>query len=272
MLMFRMLRRALSAAGLDERRCAVCRLPYAPGVCLPVASAPPERAGAALPLCPDCRSVLQPRLQGYCPRCGQLFPLASAPCAPCGDCLASPPPWRQFRLYAPYAGTLRTLLLRGKFGRDPAVLHLIGRLLAQVCADLPVPDAVVPVPLHVTRLRERGFNQSQELARPLAAALGAPLSPALLRRPQATRHQIGLNRAERRLNLHGAFTAHAAVRGKTILLVDDTLTTGTTLRRAALALLEEGALAVDVAVAARTPRDAAGQTRPPVPRRADSGL
>lgn len=156
---------------------------------------------------------------------------------------------------------LRTLLLRGKFGHDPAVLHLIGRLLAQACADLPAPDAVVPVPLHAARLRERGFNQSQELARPLAVASGAPLAPALLRRPRATRHQIGLNRAERQANLRGAFTASASVRGKTILLVDDTLTTGTTLRRAARALLEQGALAVDVAVAARTPRETAGQAQ-----------
>lgn len=116
-----------------------------------------------------------------------------------------------------------------------------------------MPDAVTPVPLHADRLRERGFNQSQELARPLAAASGAPLSPALLRRARATAHQIGLNRAERQANLLGAFTAHASVRGKTILLVDDTLTTGATLRLAARALLDQGALAVDVAVAARTP-------------------
>ena len=155
------------------------------------------------------------------------------------------------------SASTKTLLLRGKFGADPAVLHLLGRFLALSCKDLPKPDAIVPVPLHSTRLRERGFNQCQELARPLSDALGVPLVPDLLLRQHPTRHQVGLSEAERVANLKSAFLSLPEVRGKRILLVDDTYTTGTTLRRAALALLDPhaGAAAVDVAVVARTPRE-----------------
>ena len=239
-LVLQILRRLLAAASLDERRCAFCRGVYSP------------QPSSDAPFCPVCRSLLEPRNQDSCPRCGQPLSVPAGP-APCGDCLTSPPPWRHFRFYAPYAGAFRSLLLRGKFGRDLAVLHLVGRLLARACADLPVPDAVVPVPLHPDRLRKRGFNQSQELARPLAGFLGAPLAPFLLRRPHPTRHQVGLSREERRANLHGAFRAHASVRGKTILLVVFPLTPGTPRRGAGLGFLAQGGPAVVVAGAARTP-------------------
>ena len=249
------LRDLLHATSLDERRCILCHIPFTPldrGE-LPAEAAP--RMG--IPLCPSCRALLRPRKGGYCPRCGELKPFPDSETELCATCRETPPPWEHFRFYGAYSGALKTLLLRGKFGADPAVLHLLGRFLAHSCADLPKPDAIVPVPLHSTRLRERGFNQCQELARPLADALGAPLMPELLRRQHPTRHQVGLSEAERLANLESAFLATPQARGKRILLVDDTYTTGTTLRRAAGALLDPhaGAAAVDVAVVARTPRE-----------------
>ena len=244
------LRDLLHNASLDERRCMLCHIPFSPQQ----HDAPAE---SGVHLCPACRAQLRPRKRGFCPSCGELHAFFDAQPEPCAACRESAPPWEHFRFYGVYGGALKTLLLRGKFGADPAVLHLLGRLLAQSCADLPRPDAVVAVPLHPTRLRERGFNQCQELARPLAAALGAPLVPRLLIRQHPTRHQVGLSQAERTANLTDAFLSVPEVRGKRILLVDDTSTTGTTLRRAALALLEQhgGAAAVDVAVVARTPRE-----------------
>ncbi len=196
-----------------------------------------------------------PRNAGYCPRCGSPHAIQDAPLSLCGECLATPPPWDQFRFYGVYANALRTLLLHGKFEADPAALHLLGVLLSQVCRDMPRPDAIVPMPLHPSRLRERGFNQCQELARPLAAVLQVPLRPDLLLRCLPTPHQVGLSREQRLDNLKKAFMPSPAVRGMRILLVDDTYTTGTTLRQATLALLgkQGGALAVDVAVVARTP-------------------
>ena len=249
------LRDLLRAASLDERRCILCHIPFSP---LDRGEMPPEAVPRmGIPLCPACRALLRPRKSGYCPRCGEPALQPEARPVPCESCRKAPPPWEHFRFYGLYGGALKTLILRGKFGADPAVLHLLGRLLAHACADLPRPDAIVPVPLHSTRLRERGFNQCQEVARPLAHALGAPLRPDLLLRQHPTRHQVGLSEAERLANLEDAFLASPEARGKRILLVDDTATTGTTLRRAALALLDPhgGAAAVDVAVVARTPRD-----------------
>ncbi|MFQ8737976.1 MAG: ComF family protein [Bilophila wadsworthia] len=141
------------------------------------------------------RALLRPRKGGYCPSCGELQPFSDSEPALGETCQKTPPPWEHIRFYGAYSGAQKTLLLRGKFGADPAVLHLLGRFLALSCKDLPKPDAIVPVPLHSTRLRERGFNQCQELAHPLSDALGVPLVPDLLLRQHPTRHQVGLSEA-----------------------------------------------------------------------------
>jgi len=197
--------------------------------------------------------ALAPRRGGICPRCGAPHALSALPDTPCGHCLATPPPWAAFRMHGLYEGALRHLVLRVKFAEDHAAARLLGGLLATACADLPRPDGVVPVPLHPERLRRRGCNQCLELARLPAAVLGVPLRPGWLTRVVPTRPQTGLSRQERRSNLRGAFVAHPEVRGRRVLLVDDICTTGTTLARAADCLLRAGAVAVDCAVAARTP-------------------
>ncbi len=269
---FQPLHTLLNAAALDERRCTLCHIPYSPPGSslpdsLPEASGVTVRSGKRkqLPLCPSCRFMLRRLKEGFCPRCGQLFHREDAPSVPCGECFVLPPPWRHFRFHGMYSGALRTLMLRGKFGNEPGILRLLGHLLAEACRDLPRPDAIVPIPLHSTRLRERGFNQSLELARPISVLMGVPIRPHLLLRVLPTRHQTGLNRKERMNNLQNAFSAHPGVIGKTILLIDDTLTTGTTLRRATRALLDQGAAVVDVAVVARTPREREAEDQQPTP-------
>lgn len=142
-------------------------------------------------------------------------------------------------------------LLRGKFRADCAALHLLGKMLAEYCTHLPEYDALVPVPLHRQRLRERGFNQSLELSRALSKKYALPIRPDMLERSRATPHQVGLDRQKRLHNLAEAFTAHN-VQNKRILLVDDVLTTGTTLRVTSATLLQAGATCVDIAVIART--------------------
>lgn len=124
---------------------------------------------------------------------------------------------------------------------------------------------VVPIPLHSKRLRERGYNQTLEISRSLAHALALPLRPDLLRRAVSTPHQIGLTRAQRQQNLVSAFAprpsddvshlhaAHPDIAGASLLLVDDIMTTGSTLTAAALCLKAAGAATIHVAVAARTP-------------------
>lgn len=231
----------LRAAGWSERRCVACLEPFVP---------PADAPGVTAALCPACADRLPRRTAGYCPRCGEVTADPAAPCAPCGACLSDDPPWTDFRFYGVFDGLLRDVLHRAKYGADEACLNFLGRLLAVVCADLPRPDAVIPMPLHTERLRHRGYNQCREMARPLARALDVPLRDDLLVRQRPTRPQTGLGRKERLLNLDGAFRGLPAARGLHILLVDDTATTGTSLRRASHALLDAGAARVDAAVAA----------------------
>ncbi|GFM37128.1 ComF family protein [Desulfovibrio psychrotolerans] len=119
------------------------------------------------------------------------------------------------------------------------------------------PQVIIPVPLHPARLAERGYNQTLELARLMVKALNIPLQPNLLLRPVATPHQIGLSRQERQRNLRNAFAAPHPERlaGMHILLVDDIMTTGSTIAAATQVLLQAGAGSVHVAVVARTPEE-----------------
>jgi ComF family protein len=141
----------------------------------------------------------------------------------------------------PLADGLRSLKYAGRSELAPA----LGRMLAaEALAYAGLVDRVVPVPLHVSRLRERGFNQSALLAWPVARALGLPLDTGLLRRVRATMDQAGLAAGARAVNVRGSFFADAARiarrRGKRVLLIDDVRTTGSTLQAAADALHAAG--------------------------------
>jgi len=238
-------------AGLDITRCALCAQPC------PVhgTPAPPHTP----PACPDCLAALRPRTGGYCLHCGELFADEALPCAPCAACLATPPPWRSLTFVAGYDGLLRRAMLQFKFHAALEAGALLGSLLARRCTATEALraglDAVVPVPLHTARLRERGFNQALELARPVAAHLNTPLLSDLLQRPLPTPHQTGLDRDMRKANMHKAFavTPGHHIEGWHILVVDDIMTTGTTVSAAARHLLQAGAASVHVAVVARTP-------------------
>lgn len=241
----------LHRLALDEQRCALCLAPFSPFVPSAASSALPS---AALPLCPDCVRKLPRRQAGFCPHCGEPAAQDDLPVAPCGRCLKEPPPWSTFRFYGVYENTLRELLQRAKFRADLPATALAGGLLALACSGLPQPDAIIPVPLHPERLRQRGSNQCAEMARPLAHALRVPVRHDLLHRILATPSQTGLPRKRRVLNLKSAFCAFPQCAGLRLLLIDDTMTTGTTLLHAANTLLGSGAAEVSVAVVARTSR------------------
>lgn len=233
--------------GLDERRCVLCREPFSP-----------EEGGVlAEMLCPACRPLLRRRTAGFCPHCGEPFALEEAPLTPCESCLQALPPWDGFLFFGLYEGALRDLVLSAKFGGSLPSLDILGHLMSEVCvehyASAPKPHCIVPVPLHRSRLQERGFNQSVELARPLARALDIPLYYDRLVRVKATVPQASLKREQRR-ELRQPFFASPEVSGLRVLLLDDVCTTGATLTRAAQSLREAGASRVDVVVAARTSR------------------
>jgi ComF family protein len=119
----------------------------------------------------------------------------------------------------------------------------------------PLPDLILPVPLHRQRLRVRGFNQSLEIARPIGRHFGIPVTSRLCRRVRATPAQTGLDRKTRRKNLRQAFQLNGGVQGQAIALLDDVVTTGSTVTELARLLKRSGASRVDVWAVARTPDD-----------------
>jgi ComF family protein len=156
---------------------------------------------------------------------------------------------------APYEGRLREVILRMKHRAGEDLAEVIGAVWARSIAGRLQPigiDAVVPVPLHWSRRWGRGFNQSEILAACIARELNVATVPRLLRRVRRTGEQKGLSPAARHLNVHDAFRAVslAALTGKTILLVDDVMTTGATAHEAARALRQGGAARVILAILA----------------------
>ena len=207
-------------------------------------------AGAGRDLCADCAAAL-PWNHSACDRCALPLP---APAAACGRCLRAPPPVETTRAAFLYAFPLDRLLPRLKFHHGLAAGRLLSRLTAEALAMAPRPDVLVPVPLHRARLRQRGYDQALELARPLARVLDLPLHDHLLRRRRATAPQSRLDAAARRRNLKGAFevAAHAPLPAH-VALFDDVMTTGATLHAAAKALRKAGVRRVDAWVCARVP-------------------
>ncbi len=247
------------AALLSESRCPVCAVPVEAA---PLATAEPSVSGKVfLTLCASCAPALTRRAGGYCERCGAIAAWPELPPALCGICLSAikPRPWRRFFLHGAYAGLLRDLLLRFKLKHELSLGGLLGTLLAEHPGLASGEyDAVIPMPLHPRRLRQRGFNQSLELARPLALKIATPLASELLLRVGHTPPQTSLHYSERHSNVRGIFAAKSGVRKKRVLLVDDVATTGATLEEAAETLLGAGAVFVDAAVVARTPDHTAG--------------
>jgi ComF family protein len=149
------------------------------------------------------------------------------------------------------------MILDLKYEAALANARVLGTLLGESIARQQLQanvDVIVPMPLHLERLVERGFNQSHEIARFVARQLGLACAPGLLRRARATRPQVGLARVDRIANLRGAFCAGTTgIAGRRIALLDDVVTTGSTVAEAARVLVEAGAAALDVWAVARAP-------------------
>lgn len=192
-----------------------------------------------LALCAGCDADL-PRIGAGCRRCGAPLPATGAglpPLTVCGACLWRPPPYVAIHVPFRYAPPVDWLVWRLKFHADLAAGRLLGELLArELAARVDAVEVVLPVPLHPRRLDERGFNQAAELARPLARRLGARLAPTALARGGSTVPQMELSARRRRANVRGAFAAVPRFTATRVLLVDDVVTTASTLRAATRAL------------------------------------
>lgn len=208
-----------------------------------------ESGASGLDLCPACRDAL-PWNAGACRMCALPLPALDAEQL-CGACQRKPPPLALVASACVYAAPVDGLLRRFKFHQDLAAGRLLAALLQARCAGLPRPQAVLPVPLHSARLRQRGYDQALELARPLARALDLPLGTGL-QRVRATAPQSELDAPARRRNLRHAFAVQAPLPPH-VALIDDVMTTGATLHAAALALRRAGVARVDAWVVARVP-------------------
>ena len=208
-------------------------------------------------LCPDCWSRITFIGRPCCARCGLPFAIEAAPDAICGDCARVPPVSRP--------GACGVPLRRGRAPADPRLQDgrpLVARAQAGLVAAarcgsplLPEADVVVPVPLHRWRLLARRFNQAAVLARLMAHQSDAIMVPDALIRTRRTATQTRLSRPERRRNVRGAFAVRRSrmslVAGRSVLLVDDVMTTGATVSACARALRKARAARVDVVTLAR---------------------
>lgn len=203
-------------------------------------------------LCEPCQAQYLPMGVARCQRCALELAAGSEIC---GSCLTHPPPYAQTLTLGDYAEPIDRLIQRLKFGGEPAVGRWLGRMLAirwQHEGKIR-PDLIVPVPLSTARLQARGYNQSWEIARGLAHEMNLKARSDVLLRVRDAQPQSGLPLGQRARNVRGVFSVSKPLNGGRLLLVDDVMTTGSTLAEATAVLLHQGAGEVCVAVALRTP-------------------
>lgn len=202
-------------------------------------------------LCPACWERIDFLGPPHCSACGHPFEVDVGEAALCGACLAEAPHWRRARAVFRYDDASKALVLRFKHGDRLEGAPSFARWMARAGADLVgEADVIVPVPLHRFRLLARRYNQAALLAMALGRLAGKPVEPDLLLRRRRTPVQGHMNREDRRRNVKGAFAVRerklALVAGKSVLLIDDVLTTGATAGECARVLTRAGAASVDV--------------------------
>ena len=222
---------------------------------------PPRCAGCGVivadvhSFCPECWKQVEFLGDGGCVTCG--IPLHATDSETCGACLARPPRIVRTRAAVAYGELPRSLAIRLKYGRKVAIARTMARYMAPLVS--PDGDAIlVPVPLHRSRLWRRGFNQSALVARELSRRLSIATQPFALRRIKRTPPLKGMSPLQRRKTVAGAFRIadKTAVAGKTVILVDDVLTTGSTAEACARTLQRAGAARVELVSWARVVRPA----------------
>lgn len=192
-------------------------------------------------LCDACQAALPRLTPPYCPRCAE--PTAGGLC---DRCRATPLALDGVRALFRFEGTVREAIHQLKYRNFRALAPELGRLLAQHLQSNSVPGAaLVPVPLHPSRLRERGYNQAELLARQVGRLSGLPVRTDLLVRARRSAPQVSLaNREARARNAEGAFECVGDVSGMAVIVVDDVVTTASTVNACATALKARGAASV----------------------------
>lgn len=198
-----------------------------------------------LDLCAACLQDL-PRIQHSCQQCG--LPIAADSLVQrCGQCLRQAPPYDHTLSAFIYSDPLKPLITRMKFSGNLALARLLGELVYEEINTKisDMPEAILPVPLHPRRLKQRGFNQAIELARPLAKQMRIPVLIDAVERQVNTPSQTGLSKKQRRRNLRHAFQVTQTLPYSHIVLLDDVITTGQTVSALAERLKSAGVKQVD---------------------------
>ena len=200
-------------------------------------------------LCTYCEAALTP-LSHRCAICAGPLTAENEPIV-CLSCTESPPPFDRICGLYLYQPPLAVLVRGLKFNSQLAYARLLGELMAERacshwCKHVPLPQALIPVPLHETRLRQRGFNQALELARPLARKLKLPIDDGCCRRVKATLPQTKLVAHQRARNLQQAFAVVKAVPYEHVAIVDDVVTTGSTVKALSAVLKASGVERVEI--------------------------
>jgi ComF family protein len=214
-------------------------------------------------ICPVCRAAIRPLLPPYCDLCGRPFDPQAKGGQLCADC-RSGSRLDIARGVAIYDGPVREAIHRFKYARKRVLAEPMGAMMADYLGasegtggiraiNIGEIDRVCPVPLHPARLRERGFNQAELLARPICDRFGLALDSSLLRRVRDTAPQVSLDQRERARNVRGAFAVpdRDAVEGRRLLLIDDLATTGATMEECARVLRRAGAASIAALTLAR---------------------
>jgi competence protein ComFC len=207
-------------------------------------------------LCEECKKSVHRIAGPYCRVCSRHFEGIISGVFSCPNCEDRPPAFDCVVSKYHAKGLLRDLIHRFKYGRQYHLRGVLAEYLVEAMQDERIlgepADCIVPVPLHPTRLRERGFNQTEALAEALFKREGIPILRCIQRK-RYTQTQTRFDRSERMLNLRNSFTMrkNSDVRGKHLVLLDDILTTGSTLHECALVLREAGAASVRAITVAR---------------------
>ena len=207
-------------------------------------------------LCPDCLAKAPPLLSPKCNCCGQPFESPIGADHHCGSCITDPPPFCAARAALLFEESTRELIHQFKYSKRVMLGRPLGLLAAAYLGEFAGEfgaDLIVPVPLHVKRLRQRGFNQAVLLGEVFSSKWGVALSRNSLKRVRWTEPQVNLGARERAANVKGAFDVGSVnkISGKRILLVDDVYTTGSTAKECCRVLMRAGAADVAVLTIAR---------------------
>jgi len=220
---------------------------FYPPVCINCGSA----LGVPDTLCGACWRRLRPITRPLCPRLGLPFEVFIGTDGLSAAAIANPPEFDRARSALIHNDVARAIILRLKFGDRPELAKFCARLMLGAGAELLQEQSVlVPVPLHRVRQFQRRFNQSTELAQAMARQGGFFADPLLVRRKRSTRPQIGLSAHQREQNVAGAFEVAnnvlERIKGRPVVIIDDVMTTGSTVKAVTRALRKKGVERIDV--------------------------